>query len=212
MPLDTAAVLIPVKAFALAKVRLASVLDDEARATLARSMAERVVAAAHPLPVWCICDDPDVAEWAESRGAGVQWTPGLDLNAAVQTASAALADSGVARVVVAHGDLPFAAALAGLADAATDEAVIAPDRRSQGSNVVSVPTDVGFRFAYGEGSFERHCAEARRRGLSVRVVRDEHLAWDVDEPDDLDAPPHLGPLPGPTAGATIPQHEPEPGT
>jgi hypothetical protein len=29
----------------------------------------------------------------------------------------------------------------------------------------------------------------------VRVVLAEHLAWDVDEPPDLDVPAHLGTLP-----------------
>ncbi len=193
-----AAVLVPVKDFARAKVRLAGVLDDAARATLARAMAERVVAAAAPLPVWCVCDDDAVAEWAASVGARVEWTPGLGLNGAVQAATERRADDGIARVVVAHGDLPFATGLAELADAALDEVVIVPDRRGQGSNVVSVPTGRGFRFAYGAGSFQRHLDEAERCALSVRVLRAEHLGWDVDEPDDLSTPAHLGPLPGGT--------------
>ena len=193
-----AAVLVPVKDFARAKVRLAGVLDDATRATLARAMAERVVAAAAPLTVWCVCDDDAVAEWAASVGARVEWTPGLGLNGAVQAATERRADEGVARVVVAHGDLPFAAGLADLAVAGDHEALLVPDRRGRGSNVVSVPTGAGFRFAYGEGSLERHLAEAARCGLSVRVVRAEHLGWDVDEPDDLDVPDHLGRLPGAT--------------
>ena len=76
-------VLIPVKAFAEAKVRLASALDTASRAELARRMAEVVIAAAAPLPVAVVCDDPDVAEWARSRGAEVFWRPERGLNAAV---------------------------------------------------------------------------------------------------------------------------------
>ena len=192
----TAAVLVPVKSFALAKVRLAGVLDDDARAALARSMAERVVAAAAPLPVWCVCDDPVVRDWARARGAHVEWTPGLGLNGAVQLASERRRDQGATRVVVAHADLPFADGLAALADAANDELVIVPDRRRRGSNVVSVPTDVDFRFHYGEDSFAAHLDEAQRRGLRVRVEELEHLGWDVDEPDDLTSPAHLGTIPG----------------
>jgi len=48
-----------------------------------------------------------------------------------------------------------------------------------------VPATAGFRFAYGPGSFVRHTAEAARLGLSLRVVRDAALGWDVDVPDDL---------------------------
>lgn len=188
--------LVPVKSFARAKVRLAGVLDDDARAALARSMAEHVLAAAAPLPVWCVCDDPAVRDWALEHGAQVEWTPGLGLNGAVQQATERRRLDGVTRVVVAHADLPFADGLAALADAAADELVIVPDRRGRGSNVVSVPTGVGFEFHYGEDSFSAHLDQARRCGLAVRVEELEHLGWDVDEPDDLASPAHLGPFPG----------------
>ena len=51
--------------------------------------------------------------------------------------------------------------------------------------MVVVPTDAGFRFSYGPGSFDRHLDEARRLGLAVEVVDDPLLAFDVDLPDDL---------------------------
>lgn len=188
--------LIPVKSFALAKVRLAGALDRAERAELARAMAGLVVAAAAPLPVWCVCDDDEVAEWARGHGARVEWTPGLGLNGAVQAATERRAAAGTGRVIVAHGDLPFARDLPTLAEAGPDEVVLVPDRRSHGTNVVSVPTGAGFRFSYGERSFERHRDEVERCGLRVRIVRAEHLGWDVDEPVDLDVPAHLGRLPG----------------
>ncbi len=158
--------LIPVKSFALAKVRLAGVLSGPERSTLARGMAERVVAAAGTLPVWCVCDDPEVRTWAASVGADVEWTPGLGLNGAVQAAVQRRNQAGTGRVVVAHGDLPFAAGLDAFAAAAPDEVVIVPDRRASGSNVVSVPTGAGFRFAYGVDSVR----PALRRGHPVRPV------------------------------------------
>nr|MDP9021066.1 2-phospho-L-lactate guanylyltransferase [Actinomycetota bacterium] len=71
-----AAVLVPVKAFARAKLRLAPALDGPARESLARAMAARVVAAAAPLPVTVVCDDDDVAAWARTNGASVVWAPG----------------------------------------------------------------------------------------------------------------------------------------
>jgi 2-phospho-L-lactate/phosphoenolpyruvate guanylyltransferase len=63
--------------------------------------------------------------------------------------------------------------------------VLVPDRQRKGTNVVSLPTASGFRFAYGPGSFDRHLAEARRLSLTVDIVDDPSLAWDVDVPDDL---------------------------
>ena len=60
-----------------------------------------------------------------------------------------------------------------------------PDRRDDGTNVLRLPTDVDFRFAYGPGSFRAHRAEATRLGLPVRVLREPNLAYDVDWPADV---------------------------
>jgi 2-phospho-L-lactate guanylyltransferase len=177
------AVLVPVKRFAEAKVRLAAALPPDERAALAREMAAAVLLAARPLPVAVVCDDVDVAQWARLRGALVVWEPGRGLNGAVQSGVDQLAVAGVRRVVVAHADLPRAAGLARIASG--DGVVLVPDRRHNGTNVVVVPTDAGFRFSYGPGSFDRHLDEARRLGLAVEVVDDPLLAFDVDLPDDL---------------------------
>ena len=180
-----AAVLVPVKAFAAAKVRLAPALDAGARAALARSMATRVVGAAGSMPVTVACDDEDVRSWAESCGAAVEWTPGLGLNGAVQQGFASLLAAGCDVVVVAHADLPHAERLERLVPGPGVVAVV-PDRRDDGTNVLAVPASgSSFVFAYGPGSFRRHVAEATRLGLEVRVERLPELQWDVDLPDDL---------------------------
>jgi 2-phospho-L-lactate/phosphoenolpyruvate guanylyltransferase len=178
------AVLVPVKRFSEAKVRLAPALGPPARAALARDMAAAVLGAAHPLPVAVVCDDAEVAEWARARGAVVVWAPGRGLNRAVQSGVEQLAAGGVSRVVVAHGDIPRAAGLAVIADG--DGVVLVPDRRHDGTNVVVVPAGAGFRFSYGPGSFDRHVLEARRLGLAVEVRDDPLLAFDVDVPADLE--------------------------
>jgi 2-phospho-L-lactate guanylyltransferase len=179
------AVLVPVKRFSEAKVRLAPALPPDERATLAREMAAAVLRAARPLPVAVVCDDVDVAQWARTRGALVVWEPGRGLNGAVQSGVDQLARAGVRRVVVAHADLPRAAGLARFAGGGG--VVLVPDRRHDGTNVAVVPGDAGFRFSYGPGSFDRHREEAQRLGLAVDVVEDPLLAFDVDVPDDLDA-------------------------
>jgi len=179
------AVLVPVKRFTEAKVRLAAALAPDARAALAREMADAVLSAARPLPVAVVCDDVEVAQWARSRLALVVWEPGRGLNGAVESGVAQLGLAGVTRVVVAHGDLPRAAGLARIAPG--DGVVLVPDLRRDGTNVAVVPTAAGFRFSYGPGSFERHREEAHRLGLGVEVVDDPLLAFDVDWPDDLAA-------------------------
>ncbi len=196
-----ACVLIPVKAFSRAKVRLSGVLSTDERAALARFMAERVVAASLPLPVRVVCDDDEVADWADSVGASVSWTPGLGLNGAVQEALRLAACDGFDRVVVAHADLPFASELAELTGAAPDEVLLVPDRHTDGTNVVSVPTNAGFRFHYGPGSYRAHVAEAGRRGLGATTVAAPLLEWDVDVPDDLQTPSGFGAIPSAPAGS-----------
>jgi 2-phospho-L-lactate guanylyltransferase len=176
-------VVVPVKAFGEAKVRLAGALDPGERARLSRHMAEIVLLAAAPLPVVVVCDDEGVRTWAERSGARTVWCPGRGLNGAVADGVAALAADGVERAIVAHADLPLATRLAWVAD--FDGVTLIPDRRLDGTNVLAVPTAAGFRFGYGAGSFGRHRAEAARLGLRARLVQDPRLAWDVDLPADL---------------------------
>jgi 2-phospho-L-lactate guanylyltransferase len=135
------AVLLPVKAFAQAKVRLAPALGAVERAELARHMAERVLAAAHPLPVAVVCDDDGVAAWAEAQGALVIPEPGRGLDGAVTAGVEHLARAGFGRVIVAHADLPLATALGWLGD--DDGITLVPDRREDGTNVVCLPSRCG---------------------------------------------------------------------
>lgn len=178
-----AAVVVPVKAFHEAKLRLAPALSPARRQEVARHMALAVVRAAAPLPVVVVCDDDAVRRWALDLGAEVRWTPNLGLDGAVAAGVGWVADAGYDRVVVCHADLPLATALVHVADGTG--AVLVPDRHADGTNVLSLPARSGFRFAYGPGSFHRHRAEAERLGLAVTVIDDIDLAWDVDVPDDL---------------------------
>lgn len=181
--------LVPIKAFHDSKLRLAPVLSPAERDALARDLAARVIRAAAGIPVAVVCDDHDVAAFAEGLGADVLWTPGLGLSGAVGRGVEVLASRGATTVTVAHADLPHAERLdaIGLDGSVT----LVPDRHRDGTNVASVPAQAGFVFHYGPGSFGRHIAEAASLGLNVEVLEDERLATDVDRPGDLafvDAP------------------------
>lgn len=181
--------LIPLKSFHHAKARLASQLSRRERSALAAQMAWGVVQAAVPLPTFVICDDDDVAEWAQEHGveAIVREAPGL--SAAVQSGVAEMAARGIDHLIVAHGDLPLAASVpGGLAQfVVPGEVRLVTDGRRDGTNVVSLPAGLGWRFAYGPGSCERHVAEAERLGLAIAVVEDPVFSVDLDVPDDIDA-------------------------
>ena len=146
-------------------------------------MAARVLDAAAPLPVAVVCDDNDVADWARERGALVVWEPGRGLNGAVEAGVDHLRLAGVTQITVSHADLPMAS---GLAEVGTAPGItLVPDRYRNGTNVIALPVDAGFRFSYGPGSFARHHAEAERLGLPFRVLDLPDLAWDIDEPADV---------------------------
>ena len=182
-PLGQSAVLVPVKSFAAAKQRLGSALPDAQRRTLVEKMASRVILAAAPLSVAVVCDDPEVADWARQHGALVVWEPGRGLNGAVEAGVARMANLGVEVATVVHSDLPFADGIGVLE--AFDGVTLVPDRQDNGTNLIRLPVQAGFRFSYGPGSFERHLQECARLELPVSVVRRPELAFDVDWPTDL---------------------------
>ncbi len=177
------AVVVPVKSFEVAKGRLAGTLSPEQRQSLARAMAEGVLAAARPHPVWVVCHDHAIARWAMDHGARVLWLGRSGLNEAIGAAIDFLGRLGHDRVIVAHGDLPLARSLAWVGE--FDGVTVVPDRRQEGTNVLVVPTAAEFTLGYGPGSAERHWAEAERRDLDVRLVHDQLLGWDVDVAEDL---------------------------
>lgn len=181
-----AGVVIPIRAFATGKSRLAPQLEGNQRSHLLRAMATRVVEAASPLPVTVVSSAPEVLEWANALGVDVLGDPG-SLDAAVAAGRDHLAAAGLQRVVVAHADLPLAASLGAVVPAeATQAAWIVPDLRGDGTPVLSIPTNVAFGFSYGPGSFDRHVREAQRLGLAVVEHRDDPtLRYDVDEIADL---------------------------
>ena len=181
-PTADTVVLIPIRSFDDSKSRLAGALDHEARRHLTMRMAAQVIAAARDLPVRIVTDDSGVVDWAHNQGVGVLSVGEQGLNPSVAAAVAHAARVGYRRAIVAHADLPAAHDLSVMDGPGV---CIAPDRARDGSNVMCVPTDADFEFAYGPESFRRHCVEAERLGLTLTVVDDDSLAWDVDDPDDL---------------------------
>jgi 2-phospho-L-lactate guanylyltransferase len=183
------AVVVPLRAFAAGKARLAGRLDEDARAGLGRRMADRVVAAASGLDVAVVSNAPEVQDWADALGLTVLADPG-SLDAAATVGAEWAAAAGFRRVAVVHADLPRARSVSPVVrDGALAIVTIVPCHRDDGTPALSVPLPLpeGFRFAYGPGSFRRHVVIARQAGLAVRVVRDPDLGFDVDVPEDLDA-------------------------
>lgn len=176
---------VPIKAFVDAKGRLADRFAPHERRAVAVAMAEGVIGSAGDLEVLVVADDPEVSRWALATGAAVVDPGGPGLDRAAQVGVDAARARGHRRVLVSHADLPLAERL----DTVDRGGVtVVTDRLGDGTNVIALPTDAGFVFAYGPGSRHRHVAEAGRIGLTVTLVDDGPLCWDVDVPDDVAGP------------------------
>ncbi len=185
--------LIPVKASAESKSRLAGVLSSDERRTLVDMMLERVVDAARQaqsIERVCLVGPSGMSL---PKDVHLLDDPGKGLNAAVQSAFGRILSEETGRpdrVIIVAADLPQITAreLDLLAAAPPETIVIAPDRHETGTNALSLPLHLAadFHFAFGTDSFSRHKVETERLGLSLQIVLSPGLEYDVDEPDDLD--------------------------
>jgi 2-phospho-L-lactate guanylyltransferase len=182
-----AAALVPIKSFVAAKRRLEPVLAPDQRSALARHLAGGVLAALAEMPTFVACDDDEVATWASSHGAEVLWSVGAGLNGAVDHGIATIVDRGSDHILVSHADLPRPNRLPDVVRPGT--VTLVPDRRLDGTNVMSFPASSPLPASYGAGSFGRHAAAARALGeVAVELRFDADLAIDVDVESDLTHP------------------------
>jgi 2-phospho-L-lactate guanylyltransferase len=179
--------LVPVKARSAGKQRLAAALPDETRTLLVRTMLEHVLSVLKETPaigqVIVTSPDPEPLPSAVRLLADT----GGGLNAALEAAIPALIAGGATRALIVFADLPLltrediAALLAHPADVA-----LAPDHTGTGTNGLSVSVPTRFRFQFGPDSCARHLAEAGRLGLTAAAIGRPGLAFDLDEPADLE--------------------------
>lgn len=187
-------VLLPVKPFHLAKSRLRDVLSAEERKQFVRDGLIHTLDVLKEVPeVWrilVISADPFAWEIALKYEVNVYEeldVPGLNESIAFgqQWALEHKADT----VAILPIDLPnlnaecLRSKIAKLNGGAG--MVIAPDRHLQGTNfLMCAPPDL-IQTAYGEGSFEKHCALAQQAGVEPVVIYCADLALDIDSPEDL---------------------------
>lgn len=183
-----ACVLIPVKARAHGKSRLADALSPAARIELVRSMLATVVSAAagaqtinqvivtSPERDCLPAEIPVLADTGES------------LNDALMQAHAVIRELGCSEVVILPADLPkiSSADIDALVKAGRAGGfAIAPDAAGVGTNALCLVSPAPFRFQFGAQSPQLHVQEAQRLGLTPHVVRLPGLEFDVDTPADL---------------------------
>jgi 2-phospho-L-lactate/phosphoenolpyruvate guanylyltransferase len=180
--------LVPLKARAAGKQRLAPELSAAERSQLIESMFARVLSAlggSHLVAgIAVVTPDPQ----ALPKNVLALPDAGPDMNGALAGALTRLTAQGVRRCAVVSADLPL------LRSAEVDELltaggghdlVLAPDRHERGTNalVLDLPARLPLRF--GADSLLRHVQEARAQALTATLVRLPGLQLDVDLPADL---------------------------
>ncbi|MEK7245997.1 MAG: 2-phospho-L-lactate guanylyltransferase, partial [Pseudomonadota bacterium] len=200
--------LVPVRALAEGKKRLAPLMSPEERAVLAKTMLEDVLDCLGRAPaiegIAVVTDDPTAAALAlDYRALVLPDAPPCDktrggLNASLEGAAAWLrATRAEATMLIMHADLPAAcpediAALAAVEAVARSARANPPDvvlarAHDGGTNALKLRPGVLLPFAFGADSCARHFAAARAAGLSVAVLERAALALDLDRPEDVAA-------------------------
>jgi 2-phospho-L-lactate guanylyltransferase len=189
--------IVPVKPLVDAKSRLAGRLDAEQREQLSRELllgTLRLLRDVEGLAgTVVVSPDPTVLALAEQEQVRplVEGVPG-DLNRALTQAAAGVRAEGAGAIVVVPIDLPLArpadvaSAVALVEGAAARTVVVAPDRHGEGTNLLALRPVDAIDFAFGPGSLERHRAAALARGIPFHTIENVRLAFDLDEPADLD--------------------------
>jgi 2-phospho-L-lactate guanylyltransferase len=186
---------VPFRGYAQGKSRLATVLDAGARARLNRRL---LLSTLRAIARWqgdlhrCIVVSPCRRALLTARRMGATAlleAPRAGLNPAADRGASHARRRGARGVLILPSDLPDLdpASLAAMTQAARAfrHVVLAPDRKGNGTNALLVAAPGRFELQFGEGSFERHQAQAARRGYGVSVCRRPELAFDIDTPEDL---------------------------
>jgi 2-phospho-L-lactate guanylyltransferase len=184
--------IIPAKPFSAGKSRLAALLSAEQRAALNRQLFGRVLDAVFGCfphdRVAVVTTDAFLLAMMRGLGAHALEETGCGLNAALGLACRYAIERGASAVAVIPSDLPMATAadITALLAAfpSTPGCVIGPDDQEEGTNALALaPPDADF-FRFGAASFQAHLAEAKARGLALRILRRPGLAYDLDTPEN----------------------------
>lgn len=184
--------LVPVKALARAKARLAPDFDDDARRAIAGALLDDALAlcvSAEFLDWWVVSEDEEVLSRASAAGLKTVVDPGEGLNAAIAAGMAQAVAAGAESLTIVPSDVPLAyrGDLVDLLDTgATSDVVLVPAGDDGGTNALYLSPPDLIEPAFGPGSLQRHIALAEKRRYRCTILSLPRLALDVDTPADVD--------------------------
>jgi len=187
--------IVPVKG-ATGKSRLSTVLDREKRKKLVLLMLDDVI---HSLKesrflsgIIVVSPDDEILHFSKKYSCITVKEPpmGLGLNSAVKLGVNMATAMGATAVLIVHADIP-------LINESDIDYIIREGHKMKAPFIIIVPSRDGgtsilmlslpsaFTFKYGEESFKRHLAEAKRLGLTVKVLQCERASLDLDDANDI---------------------------
>ncbi len=185
-------IILPVKAFRDAKLRLAGVLSPQQRAQLSRLMLEDLLYTLHTSDVvegvTLISSDQSVQVLADRYKAEFLLTDkdsgySEDAMQAISTVSAGHID----KIAIIPADIPQL----GLADLSRLDQLhdagltLCPAVVDGGTNGVLFSPPLPISLVFGVDSLSKYCDEVERCGIPVNIVKITGLERDVDRPADL---------------------------
>ncbi len=187
--------IVPVKPLRRGKSRLSSVLSEDERTVLNRSMLVNTIKTLKAVPeidmILVVSRDPAALALAREFDARTVLEDGSpELNTALRRASKVAQAYQANEILVLPADLP----LVRPEDireflrhsGQPPEVIIAPDRRRDGTNALFInPADL-IEFKYGERSFSIHQELAKKANARIEIVEMGSIALDLDLPEDLD--------------------------
>lgn len=183
---------VPVKELAGTKSRLEPILDPAGRAGLTIYMMGRVISVLKEAGIGDVCvvsPDKVVLQKAREKGAEILRQQSEGLNPALEEGRQWAIDRGASALLVLPADLPLldAGDVRAVISGGGEEpsAVISPDAAHTGTNALLLrPPDL-LPFAFGAGSFEKHCQAAEEIGVPIAICERPHLSFDLDTKEDF---------------------------
>ena len=196
-------ILVPVKNLAVAKQRLAAVLDQSSRTRLAQAMLQDVLATLHNWKdrprVALVTSDPYAVGLA--REYRFEIIPDPDNSGetdAIEMATRACVERGVESTLVIPADIPLAQVWELeeiVKNAPAEGSVLVPAADGRGTNAALRRPANLFPLRFGNDSFKPHHAAAQATGKPCVVLNLPGIGVDVDNPADFE---RLLSLPGET--------------
>ena len=187
--------IVPIKPLRRGKSRLCEILSEDQRYQLNHQLFIHTIQVLEQVDeisdIIVVSRDSDVLTEARDLGVRTVTENGSpELNNALRRASVFAKAFATEGVLIIPADLPLlrpvdvSAFIAERTDAPM--AVISPDRRRQGTNMLIIdPSDL-ITFSYGIDSFNIHCALTQAAGAKLIIHENDRIALDLDIPEDYD--------------------------